>query len=293
MERRALGIDLGGSAIKVVVAEGGVLGEVVRFPHEARGLESVVRAVAQAFAVACWQVRLSPRDELELPIGLAVAGLVREGVVERSGNLALVEAPLRDAVEKARGRKLTAFLSDARSLGIAASIVMGPDVRVALGLGTGVGGSLVVGGEIVRERGLGHGVLLKDVPLATAPCALGHDACLEAHLGAAGLVASARKVGLGVATPRELDELASSDERARAVLERAGQRLAQGVEKILDESGFLGREAALVLSGGVATSQKLRDAAADRLGGRVRVSLSRFGSDAAVAGAALAALTGS
>jgi asparagine synthetase B (glutamine-hydrolysing) len=105
-------------------------------------------------------------------------------------------------------------------------------------------------------------------------------------------VAEARALGLDVRSPRAIDELAlGGDRSAHSLLERAGERLARGVRLVLDVAGVAGESAALVLSGGVASSEVLRRAASQALEpARVRVALSRFGPDAPVAGAALAAL---
>lgn len=285
MTTRALGIDVGGSAVKLAVLAARELGPVQRVPHEARGLEAVVAAVARPGLARV-------QDTPGVPLGVSVAGLVRDGVVIRSGNLALADAPLRQALEAALGRRVDAFVSDARALGHAARGERGDErARVALGLGTGVGGSLVVGGEIVRDTGLGHGVALAEV--AREPCALGHPSCLEAFLGSRALAAEASALGLAVETAAEVDALARRGEGgARALLERAGERLARGVACVLAEAALGDEPALLALSGGVAASETLREATARALGPGVRVILSRFGADAAVAGAALAALGG-
>ncbi|HZU98507.1 MAG TPA: ROK family protein [Planctomycetota bacterium] len=247
----ALGIDVGGSSVKVVRLEGERVTLLARIPHQARGLDALLEVL----------VRVPITDG---PLGLAVAGLVRADVVARSGNLGLVEAPLRAALEARLGRRLDAFVSDARATGIAA--LAEPDLPrrvVALALGTGVGGALIEEGRIIKDEGLGHGTLApEDAPL---PCALGHARCLEAHLGAAAL---ARKGG--AASAEELDRRAErGDERARAVLHDAGALLARSFD------------GPILLAGGVAGSRALREGA--------RATLSRFHPLTAAVGAALAA----
>src|SRR5262245_23110475 len=86
------GLDMGGSSLKVVSIEGTNVLSSARIPHAARGLEAVLSVLARALP--------------EGPSGVAVAGLVRGGVVLRSGNLGLEDAPLRDALEARTGRKI-------------------------------------------------------------------------------------------------------------------------------------------------------------------------------------------
>jgi predicted NBD/HSP70 family sugar kinase len=171
------------------------------------------------------------------------------------------------------------FVSDARAAGRAALEETGVETwRLALALGTGVGGALVHEGSIVRDEGLGHGVTLKGV--APTPCPLGHASCLEAFVGTPALVRAAKASGLDVSSAEELDALAH-DDRARAILAGAGERVAEAAR-----FHFAGRPAMLVLSGGVACSSTLVAAVATRLAG---VRVSQFGAFTGAAGAALLA----
>jgi predicted NBD/HSP70 family sugar kinase len=267
----AVGVDLGGSSVKLAAWIDGTPRELGRFPHAARGME-VVSAVVEA-------VRRLPSEHATLPLGVAIAGLVRGGIVRRSGNLGLTDAPVAEAIGHALGRPLAAFTSDARAFGRAAALEEGPEpVRLALALGTGVGGALLDSGEIVKDEGLGHGTFLARE--SAAPCAVGHERCLEAFLGAAALVRAGRAAGLEIESVLALDALAArGDERALDVLGRAGRDLAEGVGVILD-----GRDALVVLGGGVARSASILAAARAALPG-VRVVTSRFGDHAAAIGA--------
>ncbi len=250
--------------MKVVSLEGEAVRPVARVPHSARGIEALVAAVAAAV----------PRPEQ--PIGLAVAGLVRGRSVVRSGNLGLADAPLAEAIERRLGVPLVAFVSDAHAVGRAAlREAATEDIIIALALGTGVGGALIERGRIVRDEGLGHGTLAGEP--AAAPCALGHDRCLEAHLGAAALARA-----LSVPEAATVDRLAEAgDARARAVLESAGALAARCLAPLAR-----GSSARLVLSGGVASSPSLLRGFRSSFPGEV--VLSRHGSYTAAAGAAFA-----
>ncbi len=247
-----LGLDMGGSSLKVVSFDGTNVLSSARIPHRARGLDEVVRVLEAAI----------PPGET---FGIAVAGLVRGGVVLRSGNLGLVDAPLRDALEARTGRKAEAFVSDAHATGRAALLEeASEEVVIALALGTGVGGALLERGAIVRDEGLGHGTDAGEV--APAPCVLGHARCLEAHLGAAAL---ARAGGV-----------ARAEDCPPSVLRAAGELLGRALAPCARAS------ARLVLSGGVAASSSLLLGASSTFPGPV--VRARFGALTAAVGAALA-----
>jgi len=258
-----LGVDLGGSSIKVVRFADGACEPLGRIPHGARGAPAVLGALLDAI----------PRTGE--PVGLAVCGLVRGGSVVRSGNLDLRDAPLVALLEE-RGVKLAAFLSDARAVGLAALREEGEEpIRIALALGTGVGGTLIEGGRIVLDEGLGHGTLVPEP--ASAPCAIGHPSCLEAHLGAAALARA-----LGVASPLEVDRRAEAgDAAARKLLHAAGALAGRALA-----SRARGLRARLVVSGGVASSRALLEGLRSSAPGPV--VLSRFEGYTAAVGAALA-----
>jgi glucokinase len=249
-----LGLDMGGSSLKVVSFDGTNVVSSARIPHRARGLDEVARVLAAAV----------PPGET---FGVAVAGLVRAGVVLRSGNLELVDAPLQGALEARTGRKVAAFVSDAHATGRAALLEQASEgVVIALALGTGVGGALMEHGAIVRDEGLGHGTDAGEE--APAPCALGHARCLEAHLGAAAL---ARAGGV-----------ARVEDCAPVVLKRAGELLGRALAPLIHPES----KGRLVLSGGVAASSSLLEGASSTFPGPV--VRARFGALTAAVGAALA-----
>ena len=255
-----LGLDMGGSSLKVVSFDGTNVLSSARIPHRARGLDEVVRVLEAAI----------PPGET---FGIAVAGLVRGGVVLRSGSLGLVDAPLRDALEARTGRKAEAFVSDAHATGRAALLEeASEEVVIALALGTGVGGAVLERGAIVRDEGLGHGTDAGEE--APAPCALGHARCLEAHLGAAAL---ARAGGV-----------ARAEDCPPAVLRAAGERLGRALAPlVLHRSAHPAlSKGRLVLSGGVAASSSLLEGASSTFPGPV--VRARFGALTAAVGAALA-----
>jgi predicted NBD/HSP70 family sugar kinase len=104
---------------------------------------------------------------------------------------------------------------------------------VVVTVGRGVGFACVTNGVLMRGSEGGAGELAHVVTSANGPpCACGQRGCLEAYIGADGLVASAQ--GSGVLGPGDgfgrLSELADQGEAgAREVFAQAGQRLAQAL----------------------------------------------------------------
>jgi len=111
-----------------------------------------------------------------------------------------------------------------------------PDFAL-LTIGRGVGFACVAGGALQRGAGGGAGELAHVVVSTSGQvCACGERGCLEAYVGAAGLVAAGKSAGLlrdgqGV---RDLTALAGRGEaRAREIFAQAAQRLAHAVAPAL------------------------------------------------------------
>ena len=146
---------------------------------------------------------------------------------------------------------------------------------VVVTVGRGVGFACINNG--ILERGahggageLGHVVVSTNGP----PCACGQRGCLEAYIGADGLVAAGRAAGLlrGAQGLDRLTRLADrGDGGARHVFARAGQRLAQGIAPVI---AALNPEVLLVAGEGTASWQHwdtaFRTSLARRLPGWMR-----------------------
>ncbi|MGA3218493.1 MAG: ROK family transcriptional regulator [Acidimicrobiales bacterium] len=146
---------------------------------------------------------------------------------------------------------------------------------VVVTVGRGVGFACVNNG--VLERGsqggageVGHVVVSNNGP----PCACGQRGCLEAYIGADGLVAAGRAAGL-LRSGQGLDRLTRLADRgdtgARHVFARAGQRLAFGIAPVI---AALNPELLLVAGEGTASWQHwdtaFRSSLARRLPGWMR-----------------------
>jgi glucokinase len=185
-----LGVDIGGTDIKLglVDREGSMRESGKISTRAAEGPE------AAAARVRRW---LDDRDRgagTIVAAGVDCAGLIdgERGFLHVSPNLAgWKSVPLRDIFERALGvpaviendANAAAYGEWARGAG------RGLASFVCLTLGTGVGGGIVIDGALYRGSSgfageIGHTVIAADGP----PCACGNRGCLEALIGAKGIV---------------------------------------------------------------------------------------------------------
>ncbi len=197
--RRYLGLDLGGTNIKVVVIEergprrhpragdrppaGAGLEIVARetYPTEARrGPGGVVERLAEV-----------GRDAAGRHGPVAAAGVGLPGLFEaETGRTVLIPnlpgdwngVPVRDPLVAALGQPV-ALINDARAFSLAEALLgaaRGLGTVVCVVLGTGVGGGVVVDGRLLRGTGtageIGHQTVLAGGP----PCGCGNAGCVEA-----------------------------------------------------------------------------------------------------------------
>jgi glucokinase len=184
---RLLGLDLGGTNVKVAVVEiapGGdpqVVAEETHPTHAALGPAAVVSRLVEIGAVTI--ARHGP---------VAGAGIGTPGVFDPAAGTVLLfpnlpgpwaGQPLRDPVAAGLGVPVT-LINDARAFTLAEGTVgagKGCDTLVCLTLGTGVGGGLMIGGRLhvgTYGRGgeIGHQIVIPDGPR----CGCGAYGCVEA-----------------------------------------------------------------------------------------------------------------
>ena len=185
--RRYLGLDLGGTNIKVVVVEraGDPAGPRIvareTYPTEARrGPVGVVERLAEV-----------GRGALERHGPVAATGVGLPGLFEEeTGRTLLIpnlpgdwyRVPVRDPLVAALGQPV-ALINDARAFSLAEALLgaaRGLGTVVCVVLGTGVGGGVVVDGRLLRGTGtageIGHQTVLAGGPL----CGCGNAGCVEA-----------------------------------------------------------------------------------------------------------------
>lgn len=185
---RFLGLDLGGTNIKVAVVEGGGDRELPRVvstaqyaTNAARGPHAVTDRLIEVGAGTIGEV--GPIDAA----GLGVPGLFEAG----TGRIILfpnLPGPweghsLRDPVTEALGVP-TALINDARAFVLAEGTIgagRGCHTLVGITLGTGIGGGIMIDGQVIlgafgTASEVGHQIIATDGPL----CGCGNRGCVEA-----------------------------------------------------------------------------------------------------------------
>jgi glucokinase len=192
--RRYLGLDLGGTNIKVAVIErpgqpGGPAGREGGSPwivarsscrtEAHRGPLGVVKRLAEV-----------GREALDRHGPVAAAGVGLPGLFDESGRAVLIPnlpgewngVPVREPLEAALGLPVR-LINDARAFSLAEAVLgaaRGLGTVVCVVLGTGVGGGVVVNGRLLRGTGtageIGHQTVLVGGP----PCGCGNNGCVEA-----------------------------------------------------------------------------------------------------------------
>lgn len=156
---RAVGIDFGATGIKgavVDLADGTLAGSRHRIPTPQPSLPAeVATTVADVVAAAVAEV------PCEGPVGVAVPGVVRNGVVLTAANIdpSWVGCDGRASLGAALGRE-TLLLNDADAAGVA-EMRFGAGrsctgTTLLLTLGTGIGSALFAGRRLVPNTELGH-----------------------------------------------------------------------------------------------------------------------------------------
>jgi glucokinase len=239
---RWLGLDLGGTDIKLAVLEGEVIVETATAPTRsancspAQVLDRVVELGRRAGAVDS--------------VGVSVPGLVDpEGRALLFPNLhgEWAGVPVAEPLSDAFGRQVP-LLNDGHAFALAESRVgaaRGFRDVVCVVCGTGVGGGLVLDGELRRgidDRAgeIGHHTVLPEGEL----CGCGNRGCLETVAGARAI---AREAGTSTFAEAAVAALAG-DDRATAAFERAATFLGIAIANVVL---FVSPER-IVVGGGVA-----------------------------------------
>jgi glucokinase len=182
---RYLGLDLGGTNIKVVVLEEQGTGLPVTVAQETRpteghrGPEAVVDRVGEI-----------GREVLGRHGPVTTVGVGIPGIHDERGHAVLLPnlpgawngVPVAAPLSRTLGQPV-ALVNDARAFSLAESVLgagRGLGTVVCLVLGTGVGGGVVVDGRLLRGTGtageIGHQTVLRDGPR----CGCGNLGCAEA-----------------------------------------------------------------------------------------------------------------
>ena len=289
----AYGVDVGGTTIKLGLFDG--RGSLLR-----RGsipTDTSDRGAHILPQISKWIRRQDvPLNQIS-GVGLGVPGPVRrDGTVNRCVNLGWGVVPVAEELSGLLDGVSGRVANDANAAALGecwqgAGREM--DSLLLVTLGTGVGGGLVLHGDVVAGAHgsageIGHMTVNPD---ETQPCSCGKRGCLEQYASAGGIVRLAQAAGLRVESAKEVSDLAAwGNERARAVLEKAGRLLGLALSYaacLVDVDGIL-------LGGGVAAAGEwllnpVRDAFAANVfhaASSTKLALASLGNDAGLYGAA-------
>lgn len=289
----AYGVDVGGTTIKLGLFDG--RGSLLR-----RGsipTDTSDRGAHILPQISKWIRRQDiPLNQIS-GVGLGVPGPVRrDGTVNRCVNLGWGVVPVAEVLSELLDGVPVRVANDANAAALGecwqgAGREM--DSLLLVTLGTGVGGGLVLHGDVVAGAHgsageIGHMTVNPD---ETQPCSCGKRGCLEQYASAGGIVRLAQAAGLRVESAKEVSDLAAwGNERARAVLEKAGRLLGLALSYaacLVDVDGIL-------IGGGVAAAGEwllnpVRDAFYANVfhaASSTKLALASLGNDAGLYGAA-------
>ena len=190
---RVLGIDVGGTSIKVgLFTPEGELLEERKIPTPALVDEDAYAVVTSGITRVLAAHDSAPADVIAC--GLDIPGPVADdGTVGFLPNIQLDPEGLVGAMTAAFPRATTAFVNDANAAALGevwGGAARGVQSFVLIALGTGVGGGVVTGGRLVAGAfgaggEIGHITVERDEPLT---CGCGRHGCLEQYASAKGVV---------------------------------------------------------------------------------------------------------
>lgn len=190
---RVLGIDVGGTSIKVgLFTPEGELLEERKIPTPALVDEDAYAVVTSGITRVLAAHDSAPADVIAC--GLDIPGPVADdGTVGFLPNIQLDPEGLVGAMTATFPRATTAFVNDANAAALGevwGGAARGVQSFVLIALGTGVGGGVVTGGRLVAGAfgaggEIGHITVERDEPLT---CGCGRHGCLEQYASAKGVV---------------------------------------------------------------------------------------------------------
>jgi glucokinase len=224
---KALGLDLGGTHVKLALLEDGREVEQRQAPtlSEEGGPNAVLRRVVELGRTVC------PVDS----IGVAVPGLFAE-----DGSALLLPNlygewrghPMRGQLEEGFGAPVR-LINDGHAFALAESKLgagRGAANVMCVVCGTGIGGGLVLDGRLhlgpaERAGQIGHHTVAEDGP----PCSCGNRGCLELYAGARAIARAAGTASFDEAVGRARE----GDPNARAAFARAGELIGLAIANVL------------------------------------------------------------
>jgi glucokinase len=233
-----VGIDIGGTKTAVLVCD--QIGNVAARSIAPTALGTpavVVESIAAAVEAALGEAGGTTADVAALGVGVPGRVDPAAGSVTLAVNLGWHDLPLGLRLEERLGIR-TILENDVRAaaLGLHRRRIFGSVESLAfLAIGTGISAGVVVDGKLHRgATGLageiGHVIVDRDGPA----CACGLHGCFEAIAAGPAIAKAAHEIGIesvdGSTAEAVFAAAAEGNERARAVIERAGRTVAWGIQ---------------------------------------------------------------
>ena len=193
MEKWLVGVDLGGTTIKIafITLDGHIVEKWEIPTNIAEDGKNIVPDIAKSLEAKLNELS-EPKEKLAA-IGMGAPGFIdmKTGFIYHAVNIGWRDYPLKEELEKATGLSVTVD-NDAN---IAAIGEMwrgagdGEGNLLMVTLGTGVGGGIIVNGHIMHGTNgmageIGH---ITSIPEGGAPCNCGRTGCIETIASATGI----------------------------------------------------------------------------------------------------------
>lgn len=240
---RVVGVDIGGTTIKVATAnaQGELLSETRSLTQRGSG-QAILEGILETIDRAIEEAGLKPTD-------IAAVGIGAPGGVDRKrelwgGSTTIhlgMRVSLTDMVKERVG--IPAYIDNDGNVAALGEMHFGAGADVLdmiyITLGSGVGGAIIIDGQIHYGRGriageIGHMIVQQDGP----PCGCGAHGCLEALASATAMIRKAQ-AALQAGEPTLLRELVEGDptQLNGELIARAAQRGDEVALKIWREAG--------------------------------------------------------
>lgn len=259
MEKTVIGVDVGGTSIKIGAVSGREVFGKTSFPTPGSDVEKIADEIAHTIN------KLAVQTGAEL-VGIGMPGIIdsEKGRVVYSNNIAVTDVPLCEMI-KARTGFASYMINDANAAALAEwkfGAGSGTQNLVMFTLGTGVGcGSVINGmppasGQTYLAAG-GH-IIVRE---GGRKCTCGSRGCLEAYASATALIADTKtrlKKQTSLLTGKELNAKVifeaeeAGDKVAKAAVSKYISYLAAGIASVYN---LLFPEV-FVLGGGVSNAGK-------------------------------------
>ena len=260
----AIGIDFGGTSIKLAVVRGG---EII---ERGNSLDTQQLGSAEAIveAMVAEVARLTAAHPGVVAVGAGLPGMIdaTNGIVHELSNVpGWHDVALRDLLTERTGL-VAAVDNDAKSMTYAewrfGAANNQPNV-ICVTLGTGVGGGLILGGELHRGSNIGAGEIGQtSINIYGVPAHYGNSGALEKYVGNRQIAERAQLRYQEAGIERTVEEcepaalsraVAAGDGIAKAVWNEIGTEIGAGLANLV----WLLNPDCIVIGGGVAKAGEI------------------------------------